>query len=132
MKHIKIFSFAAVLLTGVLLCASCGEKNDKKLPTSTLLSCTIDGRRVANGKSVSGVPLENVEFLLEFTAEIDASKLDIEKIWFNNFGSYQASQKDPYTLRIVLTGPLKEYTSYSAFVLSGDHLGIHLVGDYSR
>ena len=131
MKHLKILSIAAVLITGMLLCASCGKKEDKKLPTSTLLSCTIDGRKVANGKSVSGVPLENIEFLLEFTAEIDASKLDNGKIWFNNFSSYRVTQYNDYTLRIILKGPLKEFTNYSIFVLSGDHLGIHLVDDYS-
>ncbi len=131
MKYFKIFTFAAVLLTVVLLCTCCGEKEGNKPPTSTLLSCTIDGRKVANGKSVSGVPLDNVELLLEFTAEINASKLDKDKIWFNNFGSYQVSQLDRYTLRITLTGPLKEYTKYSVFVLGGDYLGIHLIGDYS-
>ncbi len=131
MKYFKIFTFAAVLLTVVLLCTCCGEKEGNKPPTSTLLSCTIDGRKVANGKNVSGAPLENVVFLLEFTAEIDASKLDKDKIWFNNFGSYQISQRDRYTLCITLTGPLKEYSKYSLFVLGGDYLGIHLIGDYS-
>ena len=131
MKHFKILSLAAIILAVLPVFTACGGKEEKKLPTSTILSCTIDGRKAAKGKGVSGVPTENIEVRLEFTGEIDAARFDGDKIWFSNLGAFDVSQIDKYTLGLTLAGPLKEYTAYSLIILGGDQLGVHLVGDYS-
>lgn len=129
MKHPKTLSIAAAFLCAVLLCASCRGKED--LTSAVIFRCTIDGRIVAQGKSASGTSLENVVINLEFTGQIDASKLDRDKIWFSNFGDYSVSQANDFTLTLTLAGPLEEYSKYTVFITAGDYLGVHLLGDYS-
>ena len=123
---------AAALLLAVLAAASCKKTPEgDKAPNAVLFSCTIDGRKVASGGRVSGASTSNVVVDMEFSSAVDATKMDSEKIWFSNFGEFSVAQKDEYTITLTLAGPLKEYTSYNVFVLAGDYLGVHLIGDYS-
>lgn len=122
----------AALLIAVFLAASCKKTPEGgKAPNAVVFSCTIEGHKVSSGNSVSGAPTSNVHIDLEFSGAVDATKMDSEKIWFSNFGSFSVIQKDEYTLTMVLNGPLKEFTTYYVYILAGDYLGVHLIGDYS-
>ena len=123
----------AALLFAVILATSCKKTPDGgKAPNAVLFSCTIEGHKVTSGNSVSGASTSNVQIDLEFSGAVDATKMDSEKIWFSNFGSFSVIQKDEYTLTLVLEGPLKEFTTYYVYILAGDYLGVHLIGEIGR
>ena len=132
LRHLFRALPAAALLLAVSLSASCNKTPEGgKAPNAVVFSCTIEGHKVSSGNSVSGAPTSNVHIDLEFSGAVDATKMDSEKIWFSNFGSFSVIQKDEYTLTMVLNGPLKEFTTYYVYILAGDYLGVHLIGDYS-
>lgn len=123
------------LLFLVVLLPSC-KKDEVVLPplTNTYVeSVTLNGKRVYNGGSVNDVRTDSVVISILFSAKIDKQKIDPTKIYLNNgidTAFVLLNDTSSKTLSFRIRKALTNYTSYTLYLTSGEHLGVKLIDSY--
>lgn len=125
----NIFYLLILSLLGFVSCAKEPRQEDgtKK---AAIFAAYVNGERMTTNKAVEGVPVDDVVFELEFSADIDIDKFDPSSIVFSG-GKLQVSLgANSRTLRLEPVNTLRNFTAYTLNILAVEQLGVSIVEPY--
>ena len=128
MKKVTLLIFILSLL-GFVSCTK--EPQQEAGPKkAAIFAAYVNGEQMTTSKAVEGVPVDNVVFELEFSADIDIDKFDPSSIVFSG-GKLQVSLgANSRTLRLEPVNTLRSFTAYTLNILAVEQLGVSIVEPY--
>ena len=128
MKKVTLLIFILSLL-GFVSCTK--EPQQEAGPKkAAIFAAYVNGEQMTTSKAVEGVPVDNVVFELEFSADIDIDKFDPSSIVFSG-GKLQVSLgANSRTLRLEPVNTLRNFTAYTLNILAVEQLGVSIVEPY--
>jgi len=122
------------LLFLIIIFFSCEKESAPQPINAYVESVNINGVSVPNGGYIYGVPVDSVVFHVNFSANLNTSKIDPTKIFLSNGIDTSftiLSQSDTKELVFRIRKSLTPYTTYKLYITEGEVLGIDLIDSYA-
>ncbi|MEZ7866234.1 MAG: glucoamylase family protein [Paludibacteraceae bacterium] len=124
----KFVYFISVLSVFSLLYA-CKEP-PVTLSNAYIESLSVNGKNLASDGTAMNVPVDSVIIRAVFSTEIDNSKINPDKIYVSNDVGIEIeilTSENPKELKLKIKNKLNNYTKYTVFINSGEHLGVNVI-----